>query len=170
MSPASMELHLTDSAGTQALGGALARTFPGPSEGAVLYLQGELGVGKTTCVRGVLRALGVTGLVRSPTYTLVDTYSLPDLTCVHIDLYRLRSAAEVYELGLQELTGPGYLMLIEWPEQGGSAVPAADLTLLLKYVEDARTASLNAGSNLGERWLRKLGLDNSLMPYVPNLT
>jgi tRNA threonylcarbamoyladenosine biosynthesis protein TsaE len=170
MSPASMDLHLADSAGTQALGGALARAFPGPREGAVLYLQGELGAGKTTCVRSVLRALGVTGLVRSPTYTLVDTYSLADLTCVHIDLYRLRSAAEVYELGLAELTGPGYLMLIEWPEQGGSAVPAADLTLLLKYAEDARTASLSAGSNLGERWLGKLGLDNSLMPYVPNLT
>src|SRR5713226_5721341 len=106
--------------------------------GAVLYLQGELGAGKTTCVRSLLRALGVTGLVRSPTYTLVETYPLATLTCVHVDLYRLQSLTEVDELGLRDMVGPGSLIMVEWPERGGAAVPAADLDLTLGYVGEAR--------------------------------
>ena len=80
-----------DSSATEALGQALARALPAAAAaGAVVYLQGELGAGKTTCVRSLLRALGVDGLVRSPTYTLVETYRLAALTCIHVDLYRLQ--------------------------------------------------------------------------------
>src|SRR5712671_2767612 len=122
-----MDLNLPDSSATEALGQALARSLPGavradavptgaaqagamPDDavqtgaartGAVLYLQGELGAGKTTCVRSLLRALGVAGLVRSPTYTLVETYPLATLTCVHVDLYRLQSLTEVDALRLR---------------------------------------------------------------------
>jgi len=158
------------------LGAALARAIlsatprPSAATDGVIHLRGDLGSGKTTCARSLLHALGVTGIVRSPTYTLVDTYSLPGLTCVHVDLYRLRSSAEVEELGLRDLTGPGYLMLIEWPEKGGAAVPAADLDLLLQYAGDARSGSLRAVSEVGGGWLTKLSLDSSLMPYVSNLT
>jgi tRNA threonylcarbamoyladenosine biosynthesis protein TsaE len=184
----SLEVTLPDAAATETLGQALARAFLGDGRGAgaaggtgaaaaavstasgVIHLRGELGSGKTTCARSLLHALGVTGTVRSPTYTLVDTYSLPNLTCVHVDLYRLRSSAEVEELGLRDLTGPGYLMLIEWPEKGGAAVPPADLDLLLQYAGESRSGSLHAVSELGVGWLAKLSLDNSLTPYVSNLT
>ena len=166
----SITLSLPESRSTEVLGAALARAFPHPSAGAVIYLQGDLGAGKTTCVRSLLRTLGVTAPVRSPTYTLVDTYSLADLTCVHIDLYRLSTAAEVEELGLRELTGLKSLMLIEWPENGGAAVPPPDLSLRLAYAGEGRAADLNAGSPTGRLWLLNLGLDNSLTPYLSNLT
>src|SRR5882762_2148671 len=136
-----MELNLPDSSVTEALGRALARSFPGAAQtAAVVYLQGELGAGKTTCVRSLLRALGVTGLVRSPTYTLVETYGLGVLTCVHVDLYRLQALTEVDELGLRDLVGPGCLLLVEWPERGGAALPPADLNLTLLYAGDGRQA------------------------------
>jgi tRNA threonylcarbamoyladenosine biosynthesis protein TsaE len=168
MAITSLEFALPDSGATEALGVALARA--GTASGGVIHLRGELGSGKTTCARSLLHALGVTGTVRSPTYTLVDTYTLPNLNCVHVDLYRLRSSAEVEELGLRDMTGPGYLMLIEWPEKGGAAVPPADLDLLLQYAGESRSASSRAVSELGESWLTKLSLDNSLAPYVSNLT
>jgi tRNA threonylcarbamoyladenosine biosynthesis protein TsaE len=165
-----MDFALPDSAATEALGAALARAFPEENEGAVVHLRGELGSGKTTCARSLLHALGVTATVRSPTYTLVDTYSVAELNCVHVDLYRVRSSLEVEELGLRDLTGPGYLMLIEWPEKGGVAVPQGDLDLQLRYSGEARVASLRAGSGIGEGWLKELVLDRSLAPYVFNLT
>jgi len=162
-----MDLNLPDSSATEALGQALARSLPGavrvdavPTSavptGAVLYLQGELGAGKTTCVRSLLRTLGVTGLVRSPTYTLVETYPLARLTCVHVDLYRLQSLTEVDELGLRDLVGPGSLIMVEWPEKGGAAVPPADLELTLLYAGEARQASLSAKTKLGTEWLENL--------------
>jgi tRNA threonylcarbamoyladenosine biosynthesis protein TsaE len=176
-----MDLNLAGSSATESLGQALARSLPGAPQlgaaaaavgggGAVLYLQGELGAGKTTCVRSLLRALGVTGLVRSPTYTLVETYPLADLTCVHADLYRLRAALEVEELGLRDLAGPGYLLLVEWPERGAGALPPADLILTLQYAGDARAARLHAETQLGHAWLDNLGRDTSLSSYVSNLT
>jgi tRNA threonylcarbamoyladenosine biosynthesis protein TsaE len=168
----SMGFALPDSGSTEKLGVALASAISagGAAHGGVIHLRGELGSGKTTCARSLLHGLGVTGTVRSPTYTLVDTYSTPNLTCVHVDLYRLRSSAEVDELGLRDMTGPGYLMLIEWPEQGGAAVPAADLDLELKYAGESRAASLHAVSEVGRPWLTKLALDSSLSRYVSNLT
>jgi tRNA threonylcarbamoyladenosine biosynthesis protein TsaE len=170
MRSVSMDFRLPDSSSTEALGSALARAFPTPGAGAVIYLQGELGSGKTTCVRSLLRTLGVTAPVRSPTYTLVDHYSLAALECVHVDLYRVRSAAEVDELGLRDMTGPGSLLLIEWPERGGVAVPPADLRLTLNYLEAGREAMLRAGTAFGGEWLTNLGRDSSLIPYVSNLT
>ena len=167
---APLAFDLPDSGATVALGRALARSFPGANVGAILHLRGELGSGKTTCARSLLHALGVTATVRSPTYTLVDTYSLASLTCVHVDLYRVQTTGEVEELGLRDMTGPGYLMLIEWPEKGGVAVPRADLSLLLVYKGDARSAALGAASETGRAWLEKLALDTSLAPYVSNLT
>ena len=170
MPTASLDFALPDAGITERLGAALAHAFCARSTGAVVYLRGELGSGKTTCARSLLHALGVTATVRSPTYTLVDTYSTPELSLVHVDLYRLRSSAEVEELGLRDLTGPNSLMLIEWPEQGGAAVPPADVDLQLRYAGESRVASLRPGSEVGSRWLGKLGLDTSLVPYVSNST
>ena len=170
MATGPLRFNLPDTRATEGLGVALARTFPGAGAGAVVHLRGELGSGKTTCARSLLHALGITATVRSPTYTLVDTYCVGNLTCVHVDLYRLQTLSEVDELGLRDLTGPDYLMLIEWPEKGGSAVPPADLTLLLNYVGEARAATLAAATDVGTRWLAMLAIDSSLKPYVSNLT
>jgi tRNA threonylcarbamoyladenosine biosynthesis protein TsaE len=165
-----MDFELADSSVTEALGQAFARALPAAPQGAVVYLQGDLGAGKTTCVRALLRTLGVTGLVRSPTYTLVETYELAALTCVHVDLYRVQVLAEIDELGLRDSVGPGCLLLVEWPEKGGGALPPADVNLQLSYAGDARRARLSAETTLGEAWLGNLGRDNSLVPYVSNLT
>jgi tRNA threonylcarbamoyladenosine biosynthesis protein TsaE len=171
MSGISIDFNLADNSVTEALGRALARSLPGTARrGAVLYLDGELGAGKTTCVRSLLQALGVSGPVRSPTYTLVETYGLASLTCVHVDLYRLQALSEVDELGLRDMVGPGHLLLVEWPERGGPALPPADVNLSLQYAGDGRQASLTAQTALGSEWLKNLGRDNSLSPYVSNLT
>src|ERR1700729_3387088 len=150
MAPAPLAFDLPDSGATEALGVALARSFPGADAGAIVHLRGELGSGKTTCARSLLHALGVTAIVRSPTYTLVDTYSVASLTCVHVDLYRVQTSTEVEELGLRDMTGAGYLMLIEWPEKGGVAVPPPDLVLQLAYKGDARSAVAGGGGGAGE--------------------
>jgi tRNA threonylcarbamoyladenosine biosynthesis protein TsaE len=186
MAPISLHFDLPDSSVTDALGQALARAYPGVAAGtagtagtahtdvsvagAVVYLQGELGAGKTTCVRSLLRALGVTGLVRSPTYTLVETYDLGALTCVHVDLYRVQSLTEVDELGLRDLVGPGCLLLVEWPERGAGVLPPADMDLGLRYAGDARQVNLHAHTGVGAQWLENLGRDTSLSFYVSNLT
>jgi tRNA threonylcarbamoyladenosine biosynthesis protein TsaE len=181
----SLDFNLPDSSATEALGRALARSLPdtvrsGTEQegaagavqggGAVVYLRGELGAGKTTCVRSLLRSLGVTGLVRSPTYTLVETYRVATLTCVHVDLYRLQSLTEVDELGLRDQLGPASLLLVEWPERGGAALPSADLVVSLGYAGSARLAGLSAETILGIQWLENLGHDRSLSSYVSNLT
>src|ERR1700678_468430 len=115
MVEASFIFDLPDSAATEALGRALAQSFPGAGavagsgsgarKGGVVHLRRELGSGKTPCARSLLHALGVTAPVRSPPYTLVDTYGVAALTCVHVDLYRVQTPSEVEELGLRDMTG-----------------------------------------------------------------
>src|SRR5207248_11223859 len=115
---ARMRNRTATSQDTEDLGGRLARARPAAGESlAVLYLSGELGAGKTTFARGFLRALGVTEEVRSPTYTLIELYPAGALTAVHVDLYRVRDAAELEALGLREWARGGHLWLIEWPER-----------------------------------------------------
>ena len=117
---AQFELFLADADASEMLGAALARALPdGAAGNAVLHFHGELGAGKTTCARSLLRTLGVTGPIRSPTYTLVQAYPLDALSCVHVDLYRLEGAQAVDELDLRSYLTPPSLMLIEWPEKGG---------------------------------------------------
>ena len=99
----------------------------------VLYLRGELGAGKSTCVRSLLRALGVEGLIRSPTYTLVEAYQPRGFSCIHVDLYRLQGPVDVEELGLRDFLDTDCLLLVEWPEKGGPALPPADIDLTLTY-------------------------------------
>lgn len=171
MPSVSMDFFLADSSVTDSLGRALARSIPSAVlTGAVMYLRGDLGAGKTSCVRSLLRALGADGPVRSPTYTLVETYNLASLTCVHVDLYRIQSLTEVDELGLRDVIGPGCLLLVEWPERGAAALPTADLDLSLLYAGEGRRVCLQAKSPLGAEWLVNLGHDTSLTPYVSNLT
>ena len=166
-----LELTLPDGAATEVLGRALARGFPGAAEGpAALYLKGDLGAGKTTCVRSMLRAFGVSGLIRSPTYTLIETYPQDALTCVHIDLYRLRGALEADELGLRDFLSAGFLLIVEWPEKGGDVLPLADLEVSLSYLDQGRSGRMRAQTSRGTVWLNNLLNDSSLRAYLSNLT
>jgi tRNA threonylcarbamoyladenosine biosynthesis protein TsaE len=147
-------LHLADAQATEALGAGLAAALPHLDAGAVVvHLHGELGAGKTTLVRGLLRQLGITGVVRSPTYTLVEPYHAGAFTGVHVDLYRLRDPNDMEDLGLRDYLGPGTVLLIEWPEQGGALTPPADLNVEIDYVGEARRASLHPKTPLGAQWL-----------------
>jgi tRNA threonylcarbamoyladenosine biosynthesis protein TsaE len=176
MSDSQIDLLLADSSATEALGVALARAFRGANTGnagegsAVFYLHGDLGAGKTTCVRSLLRELGVEGPIRSPTYTLVEVYPLPDITCVHVDLYRVQGPLEVEELGLRDYFAGKCLLLVEWPERGGAALPRADVDMTLTYADDSRQCRLSGESTAGKNWLSDLVHDSSFTSYVSNLT
>jgi tRNA threonylcarbamoyladenosine biosynthesis protein TsaE len=142
---------------TEDFGARVARARPGPSTAlAVLYLGGQLGAGKTTFARGFARALGVTGLVRSPTYTLLELYPAGALTLVHLDLYRVRSPAELDSLGLREWAAPGHLWLIEWPERAAGRLPAADLAVAFAVDGSQHEIEATASSALGASWLVQL--------------
>lgn len=142
---------------TEQFGALLAHSRPEPHGAlAVLYLEGPLGSGKTTFARGFARALGVTGLVRSPTYTLLEVYPAAPTTLVHLDLYRLKSPAEIDSLGLRDLTVPQHTLLIEWPENGVGRLPAPDLTANFTARESAHEIELTSTSALGEAWLVQL--------------
>ena len=113
---------------TEALGARLFGTPPPRgSRCRVIELRGELGTGKSTFARGVLRALGATGPIKSPSYTLLETYDLPEVQALHLDLYRLNDPEELEHLGLADYYRPGNLWLIEWPEKGEGRLPAPDL-------------------------------------------
>jgi tRNA threonylcarbamoyladenosine biosynthesis protein TsaE len=176
MAESEIEFALPDAAATDELGAALGNGLPvGTFSSAhggyvVLYLHGELGAGKTACVRSLLRACGVTGLIRSPTFTLVEAYRSEHLTCVHVDLYRLRGPLEVDELGLRDYLIPGCLLMIEWPEKTAAGLPPPDLELTLHYAPIGRRAAARARTELGEKWLRNLRMDTRLGPYVSNST
>jgi tRNA threonylcarbamoyladenosine biosynthesis protein TsaE len=112
---------------TEAVGAAELGTPPPPgSPCRVVTLSGDLGAGKSTFARGVLRALGTRGVIKSPSYTLLESYELPDVHVIHLDLYRLRDPEELENLGLADYHRPGFLWLIEWPEKGAGRLPAPD--------------------------------------------
>ena len=146
-----MRIELPDADATDRLGALLARTRP---PRAIVYLRGDLGAGKSTLARALLRALGVTGAIRSPTYTLVERYPVADGDAVHLDLYRIGDPGELEFLGLD--AGEGTLWLVEWPERGASALPPADLDVALALAGDGRVADLVAGSPVGEAWRARL--------------
>jgi tRNA threonylcarbamoyladenosine biosynthesis protein TsaE len=142
---------------TEGFGARLAGTRPGGDDTlCVVYLTGDLGAGKTTLARGLLRSLGVTGSVRSPTYTLVEIYELGALTALHLDLYRLSDPAELHNLGLREWARGGHLWLIEWPERGGGLLPAADLVVTLMAGDDGHDIEVGARTDLGTAWINRL--------------
>jgi len=144
--------ELPDAAATEALGAALAEALPA----GVVHLHGELGAGKTALARGLLRARGVTGPVRSPTYTLVEPYATDSGTVLHLDLYRLADPEELHFLGIEEVAAPGTLALVEWPERGAGALPGADLAVTLVYAGSARRAWLAATGPRGRAALAAL--------------
>jgi tRNA threonylcarbamoyladenosine biosynthesis protein TsaE len=143
-----MRLRLPAADATDRLGAVLAETRP---DRAVVYLRGDLGAGKSTLARALLRALGVVGAIRSPTYTLVERYPVASDEAVHLDLYRIGDPGELEFLGLDPAEGA--LWLIEWPERGGTNLPPADLDIALALEGDGRLADLVAGTPVGTNWL-----------------
>ena len=152
-----MHLFLPDSDATEALGQALARTRPAV---AVVHLRGDLGAGKSTLARALLRALGVAGAIRSPTYTLVERYPVEGGEAWHLDLYRIGDAGELEFLGLDE--GVAVLWLVEWPERGGAALLPADLQVDLSVEGNGRAARLVAASPQGQQWLGRVATEGEL--------
>jgi len=144
---------LPDEAATLALGAMLARAI---EPGIVVYLSGELGVGKTTLVRGALRALGWQGPVKSPTYTLVEVYAVSRLDLHHFDFYRFRDPREWIDAGFRESFNGLTASLIEWPERAGGLLPPADLEIALALQGTGRSAVLTPTSPKGERVLERI--------------
>ncbi len=146
--PATIARDLPDLAATQKLGAAVARLL---RVGDVVALWGELGAGKTTLARAVITALGYSGEVPSPTFTLVQTYDLSPAAVWHFDLYRLDDPEEVIELGLEEAQAEA-ISLIEWPERMGHLLPSDRLDIELSYAsEDGRHAELRGHGGWRDR-------------------
>ncbi|HEY0335527.1 MAG TPA: tRNA (adenosine(37)-N6)-threonylcarbamoyltransferase complex ATPase subunit type 1 TsaE [Stenotrophomonas sp.] len=143
-----IEGWLADSEATEALGAALARTRPSM---AVVQLRGDLGAGKSTLARALLRALGVQGAIRSPTYTLVERYAIEGGEAWHLDLYRIGNAGELDFLGLDEAQAT--LWLVEWPERGAGGLPPTDLIIDLAVEGEGRAFVLAPASEQGRAWL-----------------
>jgi tRNA threonylcarbamoyladenosine biosynthesis protein TsaE len=148
----------------RALGRALGAALRTTGSGAlVIGIEGELGAGKTTLVGGILAALGVTGAIRSPTYTLIEPYEAAGLQLYHIDLYRLSSAREVEALGIRDLLDARAVLLIEWPSRGAGALPTEDLSVSIEYQgptaaggAQRRLLTAQAHSSAGDKLLEQI--------------
>ena len=140
-----MRIMLADSAATEAAGAELGKALP--TDEAVIYLQGDLGAGKTTLVRGMLHGLGHAGRVPSPTYTLVEPYEIGGRRLTHMDLYRIADPEELAYLGVRDLSG---ILLVEWPERGARFLPPADIVLRLAVSPPGRVLETQAFTPRGE--------------------
>lgn len=143
-----MRVWLPDEAATIAFAARVARALPAPLGGLTLLLDGDLGAGKSTFARAVIKALGHAGPVPSPTYTLVEPYEVPGGQIYHVDLYRVSGEEELRYLGWNELDS-GF-RLVEWPERAPAIAAEADLALTLWYRDTGRSARLEARSPLGQ--------------------
>ena len=148
-----LELTLQDESQTLALGQRLASLLRG---GGVLYLQGDLGAGKTTLSRGIIQALGHSGAVKSPTYTLVEPYELADLKVFHFDLYRLADPEELEFIGIRDYVEPGAVCIVELPDRGADLIPSPDLSLTLEKDGKGRKITMMGRSPAGQTMLGEL--------------
>ncbi|RVT47882.1 tRNA (adenosine(37)-N6)-threonylcarbamoyltransferase complex ATPase subunit type 1 TsaE [Rheinheimera sediminis] len=155
MTAKSYIFHLADEAATLALAALFS---PYLRQGAVLYLQGDLGAGKTTFSRGLLQAMGHQGNVKSPTYTLVEPYSICDQQVFHFDLYRLRDPEELEFMGIRDYFSKGNLCLIEWPERGYGLLAEADLELQLQIEQNQRQLRVTANQSQAVVWMDAIDL------------
>jgi len=149
-----MTLNLVDAEATAALAGRLNAVLPSDTAGWTVLLEGELGAGKSTFARALIKAMGHNGAVPSPTYTLVEPYQLPGRIVYHIDLYRISNEEELRYLGWTELED-GF-RLIEWPDRAPGLMAAADLRLELSYAESGRDARIEGLSERGKALVRQV--------------
>ena len=144
---------LPDEAATLAFGAALAQVL---RPGLTIYLMGDLGAGKTTLTRGVLRGLGYVGKVKSPTYTLVEVYTVSSLYLYHFDFYRFADPHEYLDAGFREHFNADTVCLVEWPEKAGEFLPTPDLRIRLMADQDGRSLQADAETEAGTRCLAGL--------------
>ncbi|HYL18585.1 MAG TPA: tRNA (adenosine(37)-N6)-threonylcarbamoyltransferase complex ATPase subunit type 1 TsaE [Burkholderiales bacterium] len=149
----SVTAKLPGEADTLDLGARLAAAL---RPGLLVYLSGELGAGKTTLVRGCLRALGYRGRVKSPTFTLVEVYRLSSLYLHHFDFYRFSDPREWTDAGFRDVFGGDNTCLVEWPERAGNELPPADLAIRLEHAGDGRVAHITAHTGAGAACLDRL--------------
>lgn len=140
-----MKFLIENDQATLAVGKLIAECL---AEKAVIFLNGPLGAGKTTLVRGILLASGHQGSTKSPTYTLVEPYHLSDKSFYHFDLYRLGDAEELEYIGIRDYLTEAAICLIEWPEKGAGFIPQADLVLNLNYEGESRSIKIEPYESL----------------------
>ncbi|OOY35894.1 tRNA (adenosine(37)-N6)-threonylcarbamoyltransferase complex ATPase subunit type 1 TsaE [Solemya velum gill symbiont] len=151
-----MQIQLDSEQQQQEFGAQLGSLLPAVAKGGVvIYLQGDLGAGKTTLVRGMLRGLGWQKAVKSPTYTIMEPYELDVISLYHFDLYRLADPEELDYLGLRDMVGHGVLVF-EWPERGVSGLPPADLLIEIAHRQQGRELNLTSCSASGRSLLQKV--------------
>ncbi|MGC2167233.1 MAG: tRNA (adenosine(37)-N6)-threonylcarbamoyltransferase complex ATPase subunit type 1 TsaE [Gallionella sp.] len=148
-----MTLELDGESDTLALAGHIAT---GLKSGMVIYLRGNLGSGKTTIVRGILESLGYKERVKSPTYTLVESYYVDGLYLRHFDLYRLQDPQEWESAGFRDEFDGSNIFFIEWPDKAGNLIPPADIEISVEITASGRTARIQAKSELGTQCLKQL--------------
>lgn len=148
-----MTLKANSESEQEAIGATLARAVP---PACVIYLEGDLGTGKTTLARGFMRGLGHQGAVKSPTYTLIEPYELNDRRCFHFDLYRLADPGELEYLGIRDLLVGDAVLLVEWPDRGEGELPPADLVVRISYRRTGRELQFLATSEIGEELIQKV--------------
>ena len=146
-------IHIASSADMEALGHRFAADCPA---GARVYLQGELGAGKTTWVRGFLRGWGYPGIVKSPTYTLVETYIVRSQIIHHLDLYRINDPDELESIGIRDYLDGRAICLVEWPEKAGGFLTEPDVTIQIVSKGQERIVGIQANSNTWRRILENL--------------
>ena len=148
-----LTLHLADEEAMVAFGGQLANITQGHG---LIFLEGDLGAGKTTLSRGIIRGLGHTGAVKSPTFTLVEPYEIGDIRAFHFDLYRLVDPEELEYMGIRDYFDEDALCLIEWPQQGAGFLPKPDLTITIRPHNTGRLLKLTPQGSRGESWCAAL--------------
>lgn len=146
-------LELADESATLALARRIAAHL---NPGMVIYLHGDLGAGKTTLVRGILDALGYSGRVKSPTYTLLEPYHAAGLDLRHFDLYRLHDEQEWESAGFRDEFNGHNIFFIEWPEKARNSIPPADVEIDLEILQLGRKAKIHANTKMGKQCLGQL--------------
>jgi len=149
----SLALDLPDEAATLALGACLGRAL---APGLTIWLRGDLGAGKTTLTRGLLRELGFSGRVKSPTYTLVELYTFTRFNLYHFDLYRFADPDEWEDAGFREYFNPASVCLVEWPDKAGGLLPAPDVVVELDFRGDGRGVRTTGLTEAGGECIARL--------------